>query len=72
MPLDHDRLREAGDKAQSLSKRMDALMERRKINDAAEDEDEDEKELRELAEEAREATTGSDLAYPDLDEPWFK
>jgi hypothetical protein len=70
MPLDPDKLREASEKSVNLSKRMDAFMERRRINDAAEDEDEE--ELRELAEEAREATPGSDLAYPDLDEPWFK
>jgi hypothetical protein len=71
MPLDPDKLREASEKSVNLSKRMDAFMERRRINDAAEDEDEDEEELRELAEEAREATPGSDLANPDLDEAWF-
>jgi hypothetical protein len=81
MPLDPDRLKEAGDKANSISKRMDALMERREINDAAEDEDEDEdedqeefieEELREPAEEALRNSPGSDFANPDLDEPYFK
>jgi hypothetical protein len=73
MPLDPDKLREASERAQSLSKRFDALIERRKINDAAEgdDEEEEEEELEEIAEEAREAT-GSDLANPDLDEAWFE
>jgi hypothetical protein len=78
MPLDPDRLREAGDKAQSLSKRMDALMERRKINDSAEDEDGDEDENEEELEELRgpaeailSETPGSDLANPDLDELWY-
>jgi hypothetical protein len=72
MPLDPDKMRQVTEKSETLWKRFDALMERRKINDAAEDEDEAEEELRELAEEAREATPGSDLDYPDLDEPWFK
>jgi hypothetical protein len=74
MPLDPDRLREAGEKAQSLSKRMDSFLERCKINDSAEDEDEDEEieeELLDPTEEAMRATPGSDLANPDLDEPWY-
>jgi hypothetical protein len=74
MPLDPDKLREASEGAQNLSRRFDTFMERRKINDAAEDEDdedEDEEELEELAEEAREATPDSDLANPDINEPWF-
>jgi hypothetical protein len=80
MPLDPDRVKEAGDKAQSLSKRMDALTERKNINDAADDEndedwdeDEIEEELLDPAEEAMRATPGSDLANPESDdkEPWF-
>jgi hypothetical protein len=76
MPLDPDKLREASEKGVNLSKRMDAFIERRKINDSAEDEDEDEEEieeeLREPAEEALRNSPGSDLANPDLDEPWYK
>jgi hypothetical protein len=77
MPLDPDKLREASERAQNLSKRFDAFIERRKVNseDDPEDEDEedeDDEELTELAEEAREATPGSDLANPaDVDEPWY-
>jgi hypothetical protein len=75
MPLDPDKLREASEKGVNLSKRMDAFIERRKINDSADDEDEDEdeieEELREPAEEAMRATPGSDLANPDPDEPWY-
>jgi hypothetical protein len=78
MPLDPDRLKEAGDKASSISKRMDALMERREINDAAEDEDEDEdqeefieEELREPAEQVLNETPGSDLPNTDINEPWY-
>jgi hypothetical protein len=75
MPLDHDKLREASEKGVNLSKRMNAFIERRKINDSAEDEDEDEEEieeeLREPAEEALRNSPGSELANPDLNEPWF-
>jgi hypothetical protein len=79
MPLDPDKLREASEGAQNLSRRFDTFMERRKINDAAEDDEDEEEneneELEELAEEARAATPGSDLgsdlANPDLDEPWY-
>jgi hypothetical protein len=81
MPLDPDKLREASEKGVNLSRRFDAFVERRKINDAAEDEDEDEDVdldpteealLVEPARAAMEATPGSDLANPDLDEPWYK
>jgi hypothetical protein len=76
MPLDPDKLRMVTEKSETLSKRMDALTERRTINDSAEDEDEDEdeieEELREPAEEALRNSPGSDLANPDLDEPWYK
>jgi hypothetical protein len=78
MPLDPDRLKEAGDKAQSISKRSDELMERRKVNDVAEDEDEHEdqeelieEELREPAEVAINETPGFDLPNPDINEPWY-
>jgi hypothetical protein len=75
MPLDPDKLREASEKGVNLSKRMDAFMERRAINDSAEDEGEDEEEieeeLREPAEEALRNSPGSELANPDLNEPWY-
>jgi hypothetical protein len=61
MPLDPDKLREASEKGVHLSKRMDAFIERRKINDSAEDQDEDEEveeELLDPAEEAMRATPG--------------
>jgi len=70
MPLDPDRLREAHERAQSLSKRMDALERRRAENE--DDEDEDEDQLLDPAEEAMRATPGSELANPDINEPWFK
>jgi hypothetical protein len=55
MPLDPDKLREASEKGVNLSKRFDAFMERRAINDSAEDEeDEDEDEDEEIEEELRE------------------
>jgi hypothetical protein len=83
MPLDPERIKEAGEKAQSLSKRMDEFMERRKINDSEEDEDWDEDEdidpneelLLDPAEEAMRLTPGIDLTPsdpPDDKEPWFK
>jgi hypothetical protein len=75
MPLDPDRVREASEKAQTLSKRFDAFMERRKADpedEDDEDEDEDEEELLDPAEEAMRATPGSDLASPESDKPWFE
>lgn len=42
MPLDPDKLREVSEKADSLSKRFDAFLERRKAD--AEDEDDDDYE----------------------------
>ena len=72
MPLDPDKVREAGDMDQSLSKRFDAFMERRQA-DAEDDDDEDEDELFDPAEEARKASSpGSALTNPEADEPWFK
>jgi hypothetical protein len=73
MPLDPEKLRMITEKAQTLSKRFDAFVERRKINDAADDdEDEDEDcELQEPAKEARRATPGSDLKNPEFEEPWW-
>jgi hypothetical protein len=44
MPLDPDRVKEASDKAQSLSKRFDAFLERRKADAEDDVEDEDEEE----------------------------
>jgi hypothetical protein len=76
MPLDPDKLREASEKGVNLSKRFDAFMERRKANEEddpeeeEEEEDDDEEVLRQPAEEALRKTPGSDLAKPDLDEPW--
>jgi hypothetical protein len=76
MPLDPDKLREAGEKAAGLSKRMDAFMERRKADPEDEDDDdedeEEEEELFDPAEEAMRATPGTDLANPEPDEPWFE
>jgi hypothetical protein len=77
--LDPDRVKEAGERAQSLSKRFDEFIERRKINDAAEDEHKDEdldvdpQEEELLLEPAvMEATSSSDLHNPEVeDEPWF-
>jgi hypothetical protein len=81
MPLDPDKMRQVTEKSETLSKRMDALMERRKINDSQEeDEDEDidiepteENSLVDPAEAAMRATPGTDLADPNVeDEPWFE
>jgi hypothetical protein len=44
MPLNPDKLREASEKADSLSKRFDAFLERRKADADAEDEDDDDDE----------------------------
>jgi hypothetical protein len=73
MPLDPERLRELGEKAAGLSKRFDELMERQKINDAAEDEDDENEDcdLLDPTEEARKATPGSDLANPEFENPWW-
>jgi hypothetical protein len=81
MPLDPDKLRMVTEKSETLSKRFDASMERKAINDAAEDdEDEDEDidldpaeeiQLVEPARAAMRATPGSDLANPEFEEPWF-
>jgi hypothetical protein len=80
MPLDPDRVKEASEKAQTLSKRFDAFLERRAINDAADDEDEDEDidiepteeiQLVEPARAALAATPGSDLDNPEFEEPWY-
>ena len=65
-----DRLRGLNEKLDILTKRFDAFIERRKLSDADDDEDED--DLSEPAEEAMRATSGSELANPDMNEPWFK
>jgi hypothetical protein len=84
MPLDPDKLREASEKGVNLSKRFDAFMERREINDSAEDEDDDEDvdldpteetTLVDPAAEAMRLTPGVDLTPsdpPDDKDPWFK
>jgi hypothetical protein len=71
MPLDPDRVRDLTEKAQSLSKRVDALIERSKADDD-DDDDEDEDELVEPAEQALRLTPGSDLPKPDIEEPWYE
>jgi hypothetical protein len=81
MPLDPDKIRMVTEKFETLSKRFDAFMEQKAINDEDDDDDDDEdedededeieEELREPAEEALRNSPGSDLANPDLDEPWY-
>jgi hypothetical protein len=74
MPLDPDKLREVTEKAQTLSKRFDAFIERRMADsddDDDDDEEENEDELLDPAEEAMRATPGSDLANPDIQTPWY-
>jgi hypothetical protein len=68
-PLPPDRLRDLNQQFDTLTKRFDAFMERRKAD--PEDEEEDDDDLREPAEEALRNSPGSDLANPDLDEPWY-
>jgi hypothetical protein len=86
MPLDPDKLREVTEKAQTLSKRFDAFMERRRADSDDDDDDEDEDEdidldpseetsLVDPAEEAMLLTPGIDLTPsdpPDDKEPWYK
>jgi hypothetical protein len=71
MPLDPDKLRELSERAQSLSRRMDDL-ERRRADNEDDDDDDDDDELLDPAEEARRLTPGSDLAGPDIEEPWYE
>lgn len=80
MPLPPDRpnTETLSKRFDEMEKRFDAYVERKRINNAAEDEDEDEDELldleeqlREPAEEALRNSPGSDLANPDLNEPWY-
>jgi hypothetical protein len=59
MPLDPDKLREASEKADSLSKRFDAFMERRKAD--AEDDDDDEEDFLDASEELT----------PSENRPWY-
>jgi hypothetical protein len=70
------------EKAETLSKRFDAFLERRAINDAADDDDDDDEDdidiepteeiqLVEPARAAMRATPGSDLANPEFEEPWY-
>jgi hypothetical protein len=80
MPLDPDKLRMVTEKSETLSKRFDSFVERKAINDAADDDDDDddidiepteETELVEPARAAMRATPGSDLANPEFEEPWY-
>jgi hypothetical protein len=53
MPLDPDRVRDLSERAQTLSKRFDAMLERSKADaDDDDDDDDDDDELTEPAEEA--------------------
>jgi hypothetical protein len=84
MSLDPDKVRMVTEKAQTLSKRFDEFIERRKAY--SEDDDDDENEdidldpseetsLVDPAEEAMRLTPGVDLTpsdSPDDKEPWFK
>jgi hypothetical protein len=74
MPLDPDRLRLLTEQAGTLSKRVDALIERCKADDDDDDDDDDEEEddLLEPAEQALRLTPGSDLPNPDIEEPWYE
>jgi hypothetical protein len=80
MPLDPDKLRMVTEKAETLSKRFDAFLERGAINDAADDEEEEEGEEEELLDPALEALTSSTLGAPpnkvpdppEVDKPWFE
>jgi hypothetical protein len=72
MPLDPEKLRMVTEKAQTLSKRFDAFVERRKAAADDDDDDDDEEcELQEPAEAARRASPGSDLDNPEFEEPWW-
>jgi hypothetical protein len=58
MPLDPEKLKEANERAQSLSKRFDAFVERHKSDpDEDEDDDPDEEDLEEAAKKATEASS---------------
>jgi len=82
MPLDPDKMRQVTEKSETLSKRMDALMARRKINDSQEEEEDEDDEDEDIdidpldpAEEAMRLTPGIDLTPsnpPDDKEPWFE
>jgi hypothetical protein len=80
MPLDPDRLKDLNQQFDTLTKRFDAFMERKKINDAADDDDDDEDEEdldlepNDPAEAAMRATPNIDPDNPnspDNDEPWW-
>jgi hypothetical protein len=80
MPLDPDKIRMVTEKAETLSKRFDAFIERRMADSDDDDEDEDEDidldpseeiQLVEPARAAMRATPGSDLANPEFEEPWY-
>jgi hypothetical protein len=67
MPLDPDKLREASEKADSLSKRFDAFVERRKAD--AEDEDDDDDDDDDDYEE--ECLDPSAELPPSEKRPWY-
>jgi hypothetical protein len=51
MPLDPDKVRQVNEKADSLSRRMDAFLERRKADAEGDDDDDDEEEYLDPSEE---------------------
>jgi hypothetical protein len=72
MPLPPDRFMELNKKLDAAEKRFDAYVERRKAEPEDDDDDDEDCDLQEPAEEALRNSPGSDLANPDLDEPYFK
>jgi hypothetical protein len=72
MTLDPDRLTGLNEKFETLTRRFDAFIERRRANAEGDPEDEDEDDLLEPAEQAMRATPGSELANPGMNDPWFK
>jgi hypothetical protein len=73
MPLDPEKLRQVTENYETLSRRFDAFIERRRANAEDDPEDEDDGEgddLLEPAEEAMRSTPGSELANPDMNESW--
>jgi hypothetical protein len=72
MPLDPEKLREAGEKAAGLSKRFDAFLQKRMADTEDDEDDPDDDDLLDPAEEALKETPGSDLDNPNPDKPWFE
>jgi hypothetical protein len=73
MPLPPDRpnTETLSKRFDELEKRFDAYVERRKADPEDEDEDDEDCDLQEPAEEALRNSPGSDLANPELNEPWY-